>query len=34
MTIEDCYQQLGGDYAREESGLPSASPVKKFIAKW
>lgn len=34
MTIEECYAQLGGDYAQVLQRLPSANLVKKFLAKF
>ena len=34
MTIEECYQQLGGDYATLKTRLPSDSLVKRFITKF
>lgn len=34
MTIEECYQRLGGDYAQVLQRLPSANLVKKFIVKF
>ncbi|MGM9603471.1 MAG: Hpt domain-containing protein [Faecousia sp.] len=34
MTIEECYQRMGGDYAQVLHRLPSADLVKKFIAKF
>ena len=34
MTIQECYQQLGGDFAQVEKRLLSANLVKKFIAKF
>lgn len=34
MTIQECYQQLGGDFAQVEKRLSSASLVRKFIAKF
>ena len=34
MTIQDCYRQLGGDFAKVQSRLPSVSLVERFIAKF
>ena len=34
MTIQECYQQLGGDFANIETRLPSISLVTKFITKF
>ena len=34
MTIEACYQQLGGSYADVSSRLPSIRLVEKFIGKF
>ena len=34
MTIQDCYRQLGGDFAKMQSRLPSVSLVERFIAKF
>ena len=34
MTIQECYQQLGGDLAEVQTRLPSVSLVAKFIAKF
>lgn len=34
MTIQECYQELGGDYTQVEKRLPSVSLVRKFIAKF
>lgn len=34
MTIEECYQRMGGDYAQVLGRLSSAGLVKKFIAKF
>ena len=34
MTIQECYQQLGGDYAQVELRLTSAALVKRFITKF
>ena len=31
MTIQECYHQLGGNYATLKSRLPSDSLIKKFI---
>ena len=34
MTIQECYQQLGGNFAQVEQRLPSVSLVKRFITKF
>ena len=34
MTIQECYQKLGGDFAQVEKRLPSVSLVKRFITKF
>ena len=34
MTIQECYQKLGGDYAQVEKRLPSVSLIKRFITKF
>lgn len=34
MTIEECYQEIGGDYADVSSRLPSAKLINKFVAKF
>lgn len=34
MTIQDCYQKLGGDFAQVEKRLPSVGLIKKFITKF
>ena len=34
MTIQECYQKLGGDFAQVEKRLPSISLIKKFITKF
>lgn len=34
MTLEECYRQLGGDYADACTRLPSPALVAKFIAKF
>ncbi len=34
MTIQECYRQLGGDFAQIEKELESATLVKRFIAKF
>lgn len=31
MTLEECYRQLGGDYAEVQSRIPGEMLVKKFI---
>ena len=34
MTIQACYQQMGGDYAQVQQRLPSARLIEKFVAKF
>ena len=34
MTIQECYQQLGGDLAAVKTRLPSDSLITKFITKF
>ena len=34
MTIQECYCELGGDFAQVEKRLPSVSMVKRFITKF
>ncbi|MGN0968482.1 MAG: Hpt domain-containing protein [Oscillospiraceae bacterium] len=34
MTIQECYEALGGDFAQAERRLLSAGLVRKFIAKF
>lgn len=34
MTIEQCYQQLHGDYAQVLQRLPSAALVERFVGKF
>ena len=34
MAIQECYQQLGGDYATLKTRLPSDSLIKRFITKF
>lgn len=34
MTIQECYQKLGGEFAQVEKHLPSVSLVRKFIIKF
>ncbi len=34
MTIQECYQELGGDFAPVERRLRSVSLVKRFITKF
>ena len=34
MTIQGCYQVLGGDYAQVEKRLPGIHLIRKFIAKF
>ena len=34
MTIQECYQKLGGDYVQVEKRLPGIHLIRKFIAKF
>lgn len=34
MTIQECYQQLGGDFAQVEKRLSSGTLVKRFITNF
>ena len=34
MTIQECYQKLGGEFAQVEKRLPSVSLVRKFVIKF
>ena len=34
MTIEECYQELGGNYAGVSSRIPSNKLIEKFIGKF
>lgn len=34
MTIQECYQKMGGDYSQVEKRLPSINLVRKFITKF
>ena len=34
MTIQECYQKLGGDFAGVEQRLRSVSLIKRFITKF
>ena len=34
MTIQECYRQLGGDFAQAERRLSNEQMVKRFIAKF
>ena len=34
MTIQECYQQLGGDFAQAEKRLSSGKLVERFLAKF
>ena len=34
MTIQGCYQVLGGDYAQVEKRLPGIHLIRRFIAKF
>ena len=34
MTIQECYQKLGGDYAQVEKRLPGIHLIRRFNAKF
>lgn len=34
MTVQECYQKLGGDFSQVEKRLPSVSLIKRFITKF
>ena len=34
LTIQECYQQLGGDFAKVKARLPTVSLITKFITKF
>lgn len=34
MTIQECYQSLGGNYAEVQQRLPSDGLIKRFITKF
>lgn len=34
MTIQECYNKLGGSFEQAENRLPSVSLIKKFVAKF
>ena len=34
MNIQECYQQLGGDFAQVEKRLSSEALVRRFLAKF
>ena len=34
MTIQECYQKLGGDFDQVQKRLPSVNLVKRFITKF
>ena len=34
MTIQECYQELGGDFAALENRIPSAKLIHRFIGKF
>ena len=34
MTMQECYRELGGNFAQVEKRLPSVSLVKRFITKF
>lgn len=34
MTIEECYQEMGGSYADVSARLPSARMIEKFVSKF
>lgn len=34
MTVQECYQKLGGNFSQVEKRLPSISLIKRFITKF
>ncbi|MGN0732659.1 MAG: Hpt domain-containing protein [Emergencia sp.] len=34
MTIQECYEKMGGDYEQVEKRLPSAKLIQKFVIKF
>lgn len=34
MTIQECYEKMGGDYAQVAARLPSARLIERFIVKF
>lgn len=34
MTIEECYQKMGGSYGEVSARIPSASLISKFIGRF
>ena len=34
MTIQECYRNLGGDYARTEKRLPSVGMIRRFLLRF
>lgn len=34
MTIQECYEQMGGDFSQMQNRIPSESLICKFIAKF
>lgn len=34
MRIEDCYQEMGGDYADVSARLPSPTLIRRFVLKF
>lgn len=34
MTIQECYQNFGGDFSKMEKRLPNVNLIKKFITKF
>ena len=34
MTIQDCYRELGGDFAQVEKRLPGVNLIKRFLTKF
>lgn len=34
MTIQECYQKFGGDFAQVEKRLPTVSLIERFIKKF
>ena len=34
MTIQECYQSLGGDFSRTEKRLPSVGMIQRFLLRF
>ena len=34
MTLKECYEAMGGDYAGVSSRLPSEKMIQKFVLKF